>query len=416
MLPEGNMSKKRRRELRAQLLSALSLAALFVFTAVPTLILVNLQARLFNAQTYQQALDAAGFYDRLPALLARQLHYAATYNLCRDNPLACRIPNARLPTRACLDVTLGSAATEAIARNARRPTPTQVKAAQACFEKFGLPPSIAAPPPPAPALFAIFSPEQIEHLLIRLTPPGELRAITDRFLQDALDYASGTRATLTIPLDWLKRGLVERGPEAILQSINSQPACNDDQVTRLALDLTIPGQTPRDLFVCSPPEEISLLLRPLIIQGINTQTALLPDFAVLGEMPTLGRLSLSQLIALTRTVLRFLWILPLLFLAALSGVIVRGWKSWLVWWGGPLSIAGALALGVSALGLPLLAGYVQSLLAENLPPVTLPELHTLITQILVEIIGGLLAPISIQAAGLSATGIIMLLVARFLRK
>lgn len=416
MLPEGNMSKKRRRELRAQFLTALTLAALFVLTAVPTLILVNLQARLFNAQTYQQALDAAGFYDQLHTLLARQLHHAATYNLCRDNPLACRIPNALPQTRACLDMTLGSANTEAIARNARRPTPTQVKAAQACFEKVGLPPSIAAPPPPAPALFAIFSPEQIEHLLIRLTPPSELRTITDRFLQDALDYTSGTRTTLIIPLDWLKRGLVERGPDAILQSMGSQPACNDEQITRLALDLTLPAQTPRDLFVCSPPEEISLLLRPLIIQGINTQAALLPDFAVVDELPTLGRLSLSQFITLTRTALRFLWILPLIFLAALSGVIVRGWKSWLVWWGGPLAIAGALALGVSALGLPLLSAYAQSLLDQSLPPVTLPELHTLIAQILVEIIGGLLAPISIQAAGLSATGIIMLLVARFLRK
>lgn len=415
MQPEQRMSKKRRRELRAQFITAFVLAAGFVLTAVPALLITNLELRLFNARTYQTALDTAGFYEYLPTLAARQLHFAATFDTCRENPMACRFPNALPQTRACLDVALGADLVEAVIRNERRPTPVQIRAAQDCFERFGNPPQIPTPPAPGPTLFAFFTPQQIETILETIIPPQELRAFADQALSETLNYAGGESPSLTLSLGWLKRGLKQRGAEAILDALRTQPACTAEQVTRLALDLAL-NQSPRDLFLCAPPEDVLLLIQPLVSRGVSIQARFIPETVTLGALPTLSGINLTRSIPLTRVIMRYSGLLPLIFLAALSGVIVRGWKSWLVWWGTPLMLTGILTLGLSTLSLPLLAGAIQQQIAERMPPMVLPEIAATVQTLLVDIIGSVLAPITIQSIALSAIGLIMVLAARFIKR
>ncbi|MEJ5225481.1 MAG: hypothetical protein WHV44_13575 [Anaerolineales bacterium] len=415
MQPEQRMSKKRRRELRAQFITALVLAAGFVLTAVPALLITNLERRLFDVRTYQTALDTAGFYNRLPTLAAQQLHFAATFDTCRENPMACRFPNALPQTRACLDVALGSELIEAVIRNERRPTPVQIRAAQACFNQFGVPAQMPTPPAPGPLLFAFFTPQQIEVILETIIPPQELRAFADQALNETLNYVGGESTSLTLSLGWLKSGLEHRGAEAILDALRTQPACTAEQVTRLALDLAL-NQSPRDLFLCAPPEDVLLLIQPLVSRGVSIQARFIPETVTLGELPTLSGINLTRSIPLTRAIMRYSGLLPLIFLAALSGVIVRGWKSWLVWWGTPLMLIGILTLGLSTFSLPLLAGAIQQQIVERMPPIILPEIAATMQTLLVDIIGSVLAPITIQSIALSALGLIMVLAARFIKR
>lgn len=52
---------------------AAGVALLFILTAVPSLILFNLDRKAFNAETYQAAFAKADFYERLPSVMAESL-------------------------------------------------------------------------------------------------------------------------------------------------------------------------------------------------------------------------------------------------------------------------------------------------------------------------------------------------------
>jgi hypothetical protein len=386
-----------------------------VLTAVPALLITNLEMRLFDAKTYETALNDTKFYDQLPTLAARQLHFIATYDTCQVNPMACRFPNALPETRACLDTALGPDLVEAVINNARSPTPGQIRAAQDCFDRFGTPQQIPSPPAPGPLLFATFTPQQIEIILETIITPEELRSFADRTLKDTLDYAGGQRASLTLSLGWLKRGLEQRGAEAILSALRTQPVCTADQISQLALDLAA-SKPPRVLFVCRPPQELELLIQPILSRGTSIQAALIPEIVSLGELPTLSGVNLTRSIPLTRTLMRTSGLLPMVLLLALTLVIVRGWKSWLLWWGIPLVLTGIFTLGLSALGLPLLAGTIQQQITERMPPLLLPEIAATVQTLLMDIIGSVLAPITIQSIALSAAGLVMLITARFVKQ
>lgn len=413
MQPEQRMSKKRRRELRAQTTRAFILAILFVLSAVTTLLATNLEASLFNTKTYQSALEDMGLYEQLPALAARQLHFIATYDLCHANPMACRFPNALPQTRACLDVTLGADLVGAVIRNERSPTPAQIGAAQDCFTRFGTPEQIVTPPAPGPALFAFFTPQQIETILKAVVSPEELRTFGNQALKETLAYASGERATVTLWLGWLKRSLSSRGPDAVSHAIQEQPACTAEQETRIARDLNA-NHTPRDLFACSLPEGITTLLRPFITKGVNSQAALIPETLTISTLPAVPG-TLTRSIPLARHIIRYAWLLPLALLSALSLVIVRGWKSWLMWWGMPLMLTGILALGFSVFSLFALPTTVQQLIAGSLPPILLPEIAATLKTLVIDVAGNALAPLTIQSIALSAAGLGMLIAARLIK-
>lgn len=418
MQPEIHMSKKKRRALRAQTLAALGLAALFILTAVPALILANLENRLFSPKTYQTALEESGIYENLPGMLARQLHYAATYDTCAQNPMACRFPYTNAQARACLEETLGKELVDLVARNERRPTPAQTRAAQTCFDQFGKPPQGAPPPALVPGVFTLLPPQQLESLLNTITPPDELRTFVEQTTEDTFIYLGGDARTLTLRLDWLSHGLRTRGPETLLQIIRSLPPCTPNQALEIARAV-LENKRPETLLRCNPGENALLLLSPFFSQVIHVQAALIPKSVTVGEMPApagLAGLDGVQALTLLRQFSRYFIVAPILLLISLALVIVRSPRAWLLWLGAPLTIVGILSLGLSALGIPLLSNYTEQQISAGLPPTLMPEIAQTLHTLVVEIIGNLLAPVTVQSIAISAIGLIMLTAARFVRK
>lgn len=415
MQPDVRMSKKKRRALRAQTITAIGLAVLFVLSAVPALFFANLENRLFSPKTYQIALEETGAYKNLTGLLARQLHYAATYDTCMQNPMACRFPYTGAQTRACIEETLGKGLVEAVVRNERRPTPQQTRDAQACFSQFGQPPQGEAPPPALPVFFALFSPNQIEGILNNILAPAELQTFLDQAISSTLAYAGGDQKTLTVRLDWLSRRVSEQGPEAILKTWRNLPICQPDAVMRNTRAL-FNNQLPDDLFQCNPGDETVLLLSPFINRVLKAQAALIPKSVSLGELPAPMNANLSNPAQLIRGVMRYGWIVPLVWLIALFIVIARSWKAVLLWWGAPLAIVGVFSLGLSALGIPLMSGYIEQQITTGMPPTLTPEIASTLHALIVDIIGHALAPVTVQSIAISATGLIMLIVAQFVHK
>ena len=68
-------------------LFALIFAVLFVVSMVAALILFNVQSRALDANTYKSVLEAQGIYNRLPTLLAEQIHGQLKTTDCEGNPL-----------------------------------------------------------------------------------------------------------------------------------------------------------------------------------------------------------------------------------------------------------------------------------------------------------------------------------------
>ncbi len=252
----------------------------------------------------------------------------------------------------------------------------------------------------APALAQHITAEQWKVLIEALLPEAQLQPIGEEAIGQILGYLNGEVRTPSLSLLPLKRNLAgPRGLAAVMNLIQSQPPCTPQQVASL---LTSPAQE-----LCSPPQEMLDMFRPLIQAQLQSLAATLPDSIPLmansvGGSPE----ALLQRLRLVRLVMRLSPLVPLVWLFGITLLVVRSLRDWLKWWGWPFLLAGLPVSG---------APFLQLLLERRLARRLAPELPAEVLRVLQDLAGAtlrqVLVPIGREGLALAIIGAVMIIAA-----
>ena len=292
-------------------------AILFVITSVMALSLTIINQQMFNTNLYKTALVEQNIYTRLPEIVGVAL-------------------------------TNGSPPKPGISGNGN-----------------GMPP-----------FFQNITAANWQALLTLLLPAADLQSMSESMLDQTVAYLNGETDTVTIPLDKLKERLTgPAGPDLIMQFISSQPPCTDQDLVQL-LKGTINGEMV--LVFCKPPEFILSMEVFLLPELLKTIVPQIPDSAIIINPPApgvplpgkgpFGADPITTLHSL-RLLMRLSPLLPLILLLLVTLFAVRSLKGWLRWWGIPIFISGALAIGLAILAQPALNIGWNLLIVPQIPPV-----------------------------------------------
>jgi hypothetical protein len=291
-------------------------AILFVVTSVMALPLTIINQQMFNANLYKTALVEQNIYTRLPEIMGVAL-------------------------------TNGSSSGSGISGNGN-----------------GMPP-----------FFQNITAANWQSLLTLLLPAADLQSMSESTLDQMVAYLNGETDTVTIPLDKLKERLTgPAGPDLIMQFINSQPPCSDQDLAQL-LKGTINGEMV--LVFCKPPDFILSMEVFLLPELLKTIVPQIPDTVVIINPPApgapppgkspFGADPITTLHSL-RLLMRLSPLLPLILLLLVTLFAVRSLKGWLRWWGIPIFISAAIAIGLALLAQPTLSMGWNLLIVPLIPP------------------------------------------------
>ncbi len=305
---------------------AFIVAALFVVTALLSLLLFNAEWQLLSPGVYKRALAEQDVYERFPELVSEQLMRAANYNPCAENPNDPR----------CLAEGEGS------------PPEDPGEAGE------------GGPPP----FTQFLTREDWEAILGLLFEAEWLQAQTERAIDQlfsSLEYESAPVVIAISTKEIRERIGSEAGVEAVMRLIRSAPPCTTEQLAGMVLSGATADFSP--LLTCSPPDEVLLMLTPTLQAQLKEVAANIPDQAVMGGAPeeaaspdqgNVFGLGQRHAFVIIRRIIRFSPLLPLalLFVIALFGA--RSWQGLLGWWGIPLLIVGLIGVGIAVMILPLM--------------------------------------------------------------
>jgi hypothetical protein len=340
---------------------AVILAILFVITAVIVLLLFNVERGLLRPGLYKAAMVEHELYERLPGLLAKQLHGSMTYNPCEEDPSLCEGEGPP-----------GEGEGEG--------------------EGDGGPPEF----------FTNLSEDDWEKLIDGIIPKDWLRTQVEGVLDQvfALLETGDVESGVVISMVGLKQHLAgEEGMQAILELIQAQPPCTEDQLLMLS-QLEIDMSSVSTLLTCSPPQEILDMflpnLRPILDEitgGIKDETNLLET---LGEG---GDLNIDfQAIGMVRLIIRLSPLLPLVLLLLVTLFGVRSLKGFFLWWGIPLLVVGVIGFSGSLM-VPFLVNWAISMYGSAaLPGGFSPDFLTLGFDLVRFVLGSLARAIGRQTA------------------
>jgi hypothetical protein len=412
----------------AQLLAGL-VSLLVVATTVLALLLIGLDAALFDADTYKRALDDQALYERLPSLAAEQLGSLASFlaDPCAGNPIACRLDGAPPELQSCLTEALGEKALVDVGTMERSPTEAELAVAQPCLDEYpnrpqengGLasaPPEVraciedalggevfstllnaerpptegeaeavtrcsegAGPNPggpgvggPSMAFLNNLGPADWEKLIGTLLPPAEFQAMAEQALDQVFAFLKGETDSAKVSLAPIRERLAgPAGSEVIEILLAAQPECTDDQMAQLA---AVVSQSAGNLVICRPPIGDS----GQALSDINGQWGMLvdrmPDEA---QIIRPGSPSASMegggpegILSAARYLHRYVWLgllVPLVLLLVVTLFGVRSRKTWLRWWGIPIFAAGLLTFAAGAAAMPGLDWAWVRFIAERIP-------------------------------------------------
>lgn len=278
---------------------------------------------------------------------------------------------------------------------------------------------------PIPLL--ILDQEEWESILTQVVDPKWLQTQTehtiDQFFYVLLDSDNPASTPIVISLDELKTRLAgPAGSQAILLILDAQPDCSVDQLLGLVqLGLGMPASI--ESLLCRPPDYVLAELAPVIdifLAGVTEPVPEQLSFTLpetLTGNPSIRNSQESKSPSLTpirilraaRSVITFSPLLPLLFLALMTLLVVRTVRGFLLWWGISLLTAGTTTLILTVILLPstnwliaqLLPGEITSLWISSL----LGELGVHV--IFNELTSRLLYSIRIPAGLIAAMGLFM---------
>jgi hypothetical protein len=357
----------------ARILAAI-LAIIFIIVTVLALFLTNLQAYAFNPQSYQRALREQDIYHRLPGLVARQLASGANYNPCAENPDLCAGEGEGLPE-----------------------------------EQDG-----------APKYLENIGAEEWQAILSNLVTPEWMQAQAESVIDQLFAYLNGEQASLSLKLSLadLKVRITEGGGRrAILQLIQAQPDCNQEQL--LAISQKVSEGSLDDFPVCNPPEEVIEQLLPLAEQIVLEAVQSMPEEVDLAqrnpERANAGARDGSpeeamRTLRAMRVALRLAPLLAIFLLLLVTVFGVRSTKGWLRWWGIPLLISGLTGLALIFVMVVFAEAGIDRLLASQQFRATgfTPELVGVLRDILLALVRPYARRVLIQSGLLGLVGGLML--------
>jgi hypothetical protein len=195
-----------------------------------------------------------------------------------------------------------------------------------------------------------------------MLPPETLKVMGDDVLNSTFAYLNLQTDSVQLSLIPLKASMVgEAGVQAVYKLLDTQPDCTFEQIAQMTFNLL----TNSEMQFCKPPAELASMLSPVIQGQMQVATLVVPDQITLLSAPLENdpRVKLQT----ARMAMRLSPILPLGFLLLMTIFTVNSLKSWLSWWGIPLSITGILAILMSLGGAPIFGAIFQGILVNRMP-------------------------------------------------
>lgn len=340
---------------------AIFLVILFVILGVVTLFLFNIVNQTFNPKLYKQALINAGIYQNLPKLVGEQIVYQVDHNRCIQDATACSGDQATSSPHFLKDVDLTE--WEAVLSKLIDPTwfQTQIEST-------------------------------VDQIFSFLKTPGQ-------------------PFSLNISLVEFKARLSgEDGYQAMMLFIHSLEPCSSADLLNLAMGMFEPSNFGSS-GLCLPSESVLKLGDGAIRSLLKNLSDSLPDNTSTIFQSMSGQLS-SNLSSALRTlqIVRLLGfispIVPLFLLLIITLLIVRTLKGFLIWWGIPLTIIGALSLLSSLLITPVIRSvFLTRVSAQGLAPSLIELTKTIVLNVARLFENALL----VQAGILCMLGVVMIL-------
>lgn len=364
------------------------LAVLFVILAPLTLVLFNVQSNLLQPEIYKAALAEQDFYEQLPALVGEQILRSMTYNPCEADPSRCEGEGESGEDQ----------------------------------EQAGGP----------PVYFSSLNQDDWEAIMSILVPTSWLREQGESAIDQVFAFLDSDEPTLkvTISMTAIRERLA--GPEVgsvLLRILRALPECTPAQKAFYSKGWFDPAQP--DLPACRPPEEdmpavvmeMGVVLNQMA-QSISDEVTL--DASSIGageegEQPPAedegSPFGDDPKVAfrLVRRGMRFGFVVPLLLLLLIAVFAVRSLKGWLLWWGVPLTIAGAVTL-VPALFAPAVVRWaLETRLRLSFPSAISETMADTLLGVIQSIARTFSNRLAIVAGLLLLAGVAMLVAALFVR-
>jgi hypothetical protein len=156
------------------------------------------------------------------------------------------------------------------------------------------------------------------------------------------------------------------------------------------------------------------MLTPAIQGQMQFATLAVPDQITLISAPPENdpRVKLQTM----RILMRLSPMLPLGLLLLMTIFTVNSLKSWLVWWGIPLSITGATASLMSLIGAPIFGAILQSILVKRMPAFLPSILLDYTSDLTSAMLQALLSPVLWQGLVIAFIGFGMAVAGYFLKQ
>ena len=267
--------------------------------------------------------------------------------------------------------------------------------------------------PNAIPLLKALTVENWQASLTTLLPPEEMKTMANNALDSTFDYINGKTESAAISLVPIKTHLAgESGLQVVRQFLALQPQCTTEQLTQMALGL-LGGQ----ITLCNPPEEALGLMAPFIQAQLQAMTAILPNEVAFipgtsSNTPNDPRLKLNAV----RSAIKLTPFIPVLFLFGIAVFAVRTLREWLIWWGWPIMIVGAISVLTALVGSPLI-GWILQLLIQNQGTIFIPSiLATSLGETASAVAHQMLAPVVIEGFILALLGLGMVIASTFISR
>ena len=364
-------------------LTAALFAILFIIAALLSLLLFNFERHFLDSDLYKRVLLEERVYDSLPRLLSTQIAAGMTNNPCDEEPNSCEGN--------------GEAESE---------------------EDEGGPPEY----------FQNMDANQWELLLGEILSANWLQEQTESVIDQFFEFLESdeTTPTISISLVDLKARLLGRnGVDTVLNIVDVQPPCNDDQISDLK-DMIENDMSEADLLSCRPPQDLLDRYIVTIEDTLNEVIGSLPDEANLGEsfMESEGsepqedstdEMQIGRTLRRIRYVMRWSPIVPigLLLLVAVFGV--RSFRDLLRWWGIPVMVTGLIALILSILSMPIFNWLLSTYVESRIPGYLSAEFVQLGFDLGRSAIRSYVKSITLQAGILSLVGLVFSAASAFIK-
>ncbi len=390
-------------------IAAYVLAALFVFLMPLSLFTRQAEARLFDPQAYKAVLQHSGFYDTMPTILGNMLHdnfsLAAS---CAENPAWCA-ESGMLPSEvsACIKSALPLANYLELADEIRLPSEQEYAAFDACVQQHHFDYQQIDTTP-----LSQFTPQDWETFIAALVPAEAWQQIFEASVDDLFRLLYGQTDRVTLQLTPLQQALnTEQAADALLALLENKPACTPEEIIRWQRYIGGEIDTAPDL--CQFPLVLYPQVKPVLQTYLQEYAAALPPTLTLVQTPDAAEM--ARQVRGFRFALRAAPALPLLFLAAVSLLMIRSLYDWLRWWGLPVFLSGLVGLLLSNV-LMLSLNQILLDISHNAESIGLPvEFANGLINTGLGLMQNLSGTLTNLSLALSALGGILLAAAYFLR-